>query len=118
MTEIPLLLASAVGLVLFIFFVLRLLQGVYTGKGFVIGILISLLLLLSPLVYAVVTYVQGLLGIAYSYVAIFYGAIIVLFVLVAGLFLMINNIRRTMIGIWQEIALLRNEVEGKENKKR
>ena len=118
MTEIPLLLASAVGLVLFIFLVLRLLQGVYTGKGFVIGILISLLLLLSPLVYAVVTYVQGLFGIARSYVAIFYVSIIVLFVLVAGLFLMFNNIRRTLISIWQEIALLRNEVENKENKKR
>ena len=118
MTEIPLLLASAVGLILFIFFVLRLLQGVYTGKGFVIGALISLILLLSPLVYAVVTYVQGLLGIAYSYVAIFYVSILILFVLVTGLFLMINNIRRTLINIWQEIALLRNEVEGKENKKR
>ena len=118
MTEIPLLLASVAGLVLLIFFVLRLLQSVYTGKGFVIGILISSLLLFSPLVYVVVTYVQGLLGIAYSYVAIFYISTIILFVLVTGLFLMINDIRRTLISIWQEIALLRNEFEGKENKKR
>lgn len=118
MTEIPLLMVSAVGLVLFIFFVLRLLQGVYTGKGFVIGILISLLLLFSPLVHRVVTYVQGLLGMAYSYVTIFYISTIVLFVLVAGSFLMINNIRRTLVSIWQEIALLRNEIESKENKKR
>ena len=118
MSEIPLLLASVVGLILFIFLILRLLQGVFTGRGFVIGILISLLLLFSPLVYVVVTYVQNLLGIFYSYVAIFYISTLVLFVLVAGLFLMINNIRRTMISIWQEIALLGNEVEGKENKKR
>lgn len=111
MSYIPLLLVSAIGLVLLIFLISRLLQGAYTGRGFVIGFFVSLILLFAPLIYIVVTYVQSLLGITYSYVAMFYISTIVLFVLVIGLLLMINNIHKTLISIWQEIALLRNEVE-------
>jgi hypothetical protein len=111
-----LFLASGLGIVVLILVSLRYYKGKISEKEFAIVFMISLLLTFSPVVYLVLFYIGRLLGFYYSFVAIFFFSILLLFALNIYLLLSMSNVTRTFTNLWQEIALMKHELE--ENKRR
>lgn len=82
-------------------------------RYFAVAILLSILVMASPIVYGVLRNVGNLLGFVYTFVLGFGLAILVLISLVIYLILAIGAVRDETETMWQEIALVRTELEQK-----
>lgn len=84
-------------------------RGDIPPKFFAIALLLSLILVTSSPLYAVVATIRDLFGIVYSFVLVFGIAIVGIFAVLAYLFLLIGKLRNETNELWQEIALSRAE---------
>lgn len=79
-------------------------------RNFAIAILLSILVILSPVVYGVLGIVSDLFGFVYTFVFGFGLAILFLMALVVYLILSIGVLREETETMWQEIALMQTEL--------
>lgn len=79
-------------------------------RNFAVAIVLSLLVVVSPVVYIVMDAVKDFFGIVYTFVLGFGVAILFLVALVIYLILSIGRLREETDGLWQEVAIMRTEV--------
>jgi hypothetical protein len=79
-------------------------------RNFAVAIVLSLLVVVSPVVYVVLDAVKDFFGIVYTFVLGFGVAILFLVALVIYLILSIGRLREETDGLWQEVAIMRVEV--------
>jgi len=81
------------------------------ARNFAIAIVLSGLVIMSPLIHFLLSVIKGLLGITFTFVLGFGLAILVLMALVIYLILLMGALRNETQEMWQEISLLKAEYE-------
>lgn len=79
-------------------------------RNFAIALVISGLLALSPGIYVLLDSVKSVFGIVYTFVLAFGLSILFLIIIVIYLVLVVGRLRDERDELWQEVALLRNEI--------
>lgn len=80
-------------------------------RNFAIAVVVSLLLVVSPGIYFILDAVKSLFGIVYTFVLAFGLAILLLITLVIYLVLVVGRLRDERDTLWQEVALMRSNIE-------
>jgi hypothetical protein len=86
-----------------------------SSRYFAIALLLSMGLIASPLIFYVLEAVKQFFGIRFTFVIGFGLANTVVLVLLGYITLTIGKLRNEINHLWQEIALLRNEIEDSDN---
>jgi hypothetical protein len=85
--------------------------GGIDSRYFAIALSISGILIFSPFIFSILELIKQLFGIQFTFVLGFGIAITVLLSLVVYLLLVVGKLRNEIVTLWQEIALLENELE-------
>lgn len=101
----------AIGVVLLVATLALLRREAIHPRQFAVAVVLSILAILSPVIYVVLNAVAELLNFVYTFVLTFALAIVTLLVLVVYLVLLVGRLREETEGLWQEMALLRTEID-------
>ena len=97
---------TVVGLALALFSFLMFKRAKISPRYFGLSLLVSLTLVLSFAIYAVITAVRDFFGIVYTFVFLFGLAIVGIIGLLVYIVVLIGSLKKEISEIWQEIALM------------
>jgi len=111
MKVVVFLLPIVVGAGLFVFSLALFRRDAIHARQFGVGVIGSVLVGLSPFIYIALRSVRPLLGFTYTFVLGFGLAILVVSALAIYQMLLIGQLREENKALWQEVAILRTEIE-------
>ena len=101
---------TVVGLALALFSFLMFKRAKISPRYFGLSLLVSMSLVLSFFIYAVITAVRDFFGVVYTFVFLFGIAIVGIIGLLVYILILIGSLKKEISELWQEIALMEGDV--------
>jgi hypothetical protein len=111
MIEPIFVLPIGVGLAVFFLSFVLFKQGGISPRYFAIALLLSMALVFSPIIFNILEFVKQLFGIRFTFVLGFGIANVITLSLLVYLVLVIGRLRNEIVTLWQEIALVKSELD-------